>query len=256
MAVDDWIAALQARHRSALTNAEFLKAVRALSARYVERRPELPGRSALDSAGKRAAFAAFYAPLHFLTTREIVRALRPPPIAALVDLGCGTGVTSAAWALEHSVRPTLFGVDTHAWAVEEARRTWLELGLRGEARRADLGRALERLGRRRAHGIVAGWAVNELSKTARDALLPRLLAAAEHGNAVLVVEPIAGAATPWWNDWAGAFTAAGGRADRWKFDVELPPALRALDEAAGVRREGLSAKSLWIDQVRQRSETL
>ena len=57
--VDAWVEALQVRHRANLTTPEFLKAVRALSARYVERRAELPDRSPIDSAGKRSAFAAF-----------------------------------------------------------------------------------------------------------------------------------------------------------------------------------------------------
>ena len=52
--VHDWLGALVARHTSTLSRAEFLKAVRALSARYVERRQELPRRSPVDSAGKRA----------------------------------------------------------------------------------------------------------------------------------------------------------------------------------------------------------
>jgi hypothetical protein len=79
MSPADWIDTLQTRHRAALTSSEFLKAVRALSARYVERRSTLRDRSPLDSAGKRAAFAAFYAPLHFLTAREIVRAIARGP---------------------------------------------------------------------------------------------------------------------------------------------------------------------------------
>ena len=84
---------------------KFLKAVRALSARYVERRAGLADRSPLDSAGKRAAFAAYYAPLHFLTTREVVRAsgaASADSIDRILDLGCGTGAASAAWALEQS----------------------------------------------------------------------------------------------------------------------------------------------------------
>src|SRR6185503_19840169 len=60
-----WLRALEQRHLANLTRQEFTRAVRALSARYVERRGQLPDRSLLDSAGKRAAFALFYAPLHF-----------------------------------------------------------------------------------------------------------------------------------------------------------------------------------------------
>src|SRR5262245_11508427 len=103
--LDSWLDALIARHTADLAPPQFFKAIRALSARYVESRGQLPDRSPIDSAGKRAAFAAFYAPLHFFTAREIVRALAAdmPELRALqtvVDLGCGTGVTSAAWAVE------------------------------------------------------------------------------------------------------------------------------------------------------------
>ena len=58
-------------------------------------------RGALDSAGKRAAFALFYAPLHFIAVTEVIRALatsREAP-ATILDLGCGTGAAGAAWAL-------------------------------------------------------------------------------------------------------------------------------------------------------------
>jgi hypothetical protein len=57
----------------------------------------------LDSAGKRAAFAAFYAPLHFLTMRAIVQELvvaDSTPVThidTIVDLGCGTGVAGGRW---------------------------------------------------------------------------------------------------------------------------------------------------------------
>src|SRR5262245_7039463 len=63
--VTAWLDALVARHTANLSPPQFFKAIRALSARYVESRGRLPDRSPVDSAGKRAAFAAFYAPLHF-----------------------------------------------------------------------------------------------------------------------------------------------------------------------------------------------
>jgi methylase of polypeptide subunit release factors len=155
--IDEWVAALQTRHRASLTTPEFLKAVRALSARYVERRSELASRSPLDSAGKRAAFAAFYAPLHFLTVREIVRALAATQVARIVDLGCGTGAASAAWARDDEAKPPddavlgagrrvlLSGIDSNAWAVDECRWNWRQLGARGDVRRGDLVRAAESL---------------------------------------------------------------------------------------------------------------
>src|SRR5258705_7503583 len=96
--VEAWYAALEARHLATLTFPEVRRALQALSSLYVERRDRLvPGR-ALDGAGKRAAFAMFYGPLHFLIVREIVRDLRAaePPLVRVVDLGCGTGVAGAA----------------------------------------------------------------------------------------------------------------------------------------------------------------
>jgi SAM-dependent methyltransferase len=242
--VDGWIAALQTRHRGALTNPEFLKAVRALSARYVERRGSLPDRSPLDSTAKRAAFAAFYGPLHFLTVARIVDAIGAASgaIDVIGDLGCGTGVSSAAWALAFPTPPRVVGVDVHAWALDEAAWTWQTLRLSGRARRADVARA--RLDD--AHAIVAAWSVNELDHRARAQLLARLIGAASRGASVLIVEPIGRRVTPWWPEWSTAFEAAGGRSDEWRFESPLPPVLAALDEAAGFRRDALSAKTLWL----------
>src|SRR5215210_6798605 len=70
-----WIAALEARHLADLTFPEVSRALRALSSAYVERRQRLAEGAALAGAGKRAAFALFYGPLHYLLIREIVQAL-------------------------------------------------------------------------------------------------------------------------------------------------------------------------------------
>jgi hypothetical protein len=250
--VDGWIAALQTRHRGALTNPEFLKAVRALSARYVERRGSLPDRSPLDSAAKRAAFAAFYGPLHLLTVASIVEAIGAASgaIEVIGDLGCGTGVSSAAWALAFPTPPRILGFDVHTWALDEAAWTWRTLRLEGRTRRTDVLRArLDGLG-----ALVAGWSVNELDHHARTDLLGRLIGAASHGASVLIVEPIGHRATPWWADWAAAFAEAGGRSDEWRFDAPLPPVLADLDEAAGFRRDALSAKTLWLSRGRRATD--
>jgi hypothetical protein len=63
-----WLRELEDRHFADLKFAEVTRALRALSMSYVERRLEGKPRGALDSAGKRAAFALFYAPLHFDTS--------------------------------------------------------------------------------------------------------------------------------------------------------------------------------------------
>ena len=104
---DRWMAELEARHFADLTFPEVSRALRALSSAYVERRQRLAEGAALAGAGKRAAFALFYGPLHYLLIREIVAALPgasgdgPADVAGqptLVDLGCGTGAAGAGWA--------------------------------------------------------------------------------------------------------------------------------------------------------------
>src|SRR4051794_23715095 len=129
--LDVWLAALDKRHLADLTPSETARALRALSSCYVERRQKLASGGALDSAGKRAAFALFYAPLHFLVTRAIVRSLDGSrQIAHLLDLGCGTGSAGAAWALECEAC-AIRGIDRHPWAVAEANWTYGVLDLGG-----------------------------------------------------------------------------------------------------------------------------
>ena len=146
-----WIAALEARHLSNLRVPEVTKALRALSSAYVQRRRDgLP--RAMGSTGKRAAFALFYAPLHFLATSLVVRALEAevPPPRAILDIGCGTGAAGAAWAMAAGRTSSVAGIDRHPWAVEEARWNYRQLGLDGRARRSDVARLpRSRRGRRR-----------------------------------------------------------------------------------------------------------
>src|SRR5580765_6632098 len=68
-----WLQALEARHFSDLTFQEVARSLRALSSTYVERRGGIRKGAALSGAGKRAAFALFYGPLHYLLVREIVQ---------------------------------------------------------------------------------------------------------------------------------------------------------------------------------------
>jgi hypothetical protein len=236
-----WFAALERRHLEVLEFREVRKALQSLSSLYVERRGRLGTGAALETAGKRAAFALFYGPLHFLLLRSIVRELNAgaPPPRAILDLGCGTGVAGAAWALECTPPPALEGIDVSGWATGEARWTYGRLGLEGKARRDDLARVA--LGGRET-GVVAAFTVNELDAAARDALRARLL---DGDGPVLVVEPLARAVVPWWNEWEAAFRAAGGRADEWRFRAELPPTLKLLDRAAGLDHAQLTARSLF-----------
>lgn len=242
--VSIWLSALEKRHLVNLTPSETARALRALSSCYVERRSKLAQGGALDSAGKRAAFALFYGPLHFLVTREIVRAIdRARYVAQILDLGCGTGAAGAAWAVE-SDRCTINGLDRHPWAVSEANWTYRIFGIGGYAGQGDLDRAPIR--GRRGHGILAAYTVNEISEDTRSGLLPRLVDAHERGAHVLIIEPIAKRLATWWSHWAEAFSAAGGRADEWRFAVELPKLQRQLGRAAGLDPRELTARSLWM----------
>jgi hypothetical protein len=219
------------------------RALRALSSCYVERRSRLAEGGALETAGKRAAFALFYAPLHFLTTARIVSALTiAVPLREVLDLGCGTGAAGAAWAL-HSTAARITGFDRHPWAVAEANWTYRVFGLRGRALRQDLARV--RLEAFAGLGILAAFTVNELPDDLRAAWLARLLDAHARGAAVLVIEPIARRMAPWWRSWEESFVAAGGRADEWRFDEPLPPRQRELARSAGLNPRELTARSLF-----------
>jgi hypothetical protein len=240
--VSAWLLALEARHLAVLTPSEAARALRALSSCYVERRAKLVRGGALDTAGKRAAFALFYAPLHFLVTREVVRALdESAAIDRLVDLGCGTGAAGAAWAL-HCAVGAVHGVDRNPWAVAEANWTYRQLALTGHAVQSDLERTVLR--GREGSAILAAYTVNELPDAAREALLPRLIEAHASGARILVIEPIARRLTTWWGGWEKVFAASGGRADEWRFAVPLPERQRQLGRAAGLDPRELTARTL------------
>lgn len=253
MATDDvredrfhaWVRALDERHLADLTPSEIARALRALSSCYVERRSRLAGGKALDTAGKRAAFALFYAPVHFLICRFIVRALglAGERLAEIQDLGCGTGVAGAAWALE-APAGRVAGLDRHPWAVKEASWTYRQFGIDGRAIQQDA--AHFQSSRRRPSGIIAAYTINELPDQVRDRVRAELLRAATGGARVLVVEPIARRMAPWWAEWQAAFVSAGGRADDWRFPAVLPERQRQLAKAAGLNPTELTARSLFV----------
>lgn len=240
--LDTWLAALEARHLADLRPAEVARALRALSSAYVERRARLSAGAALDGAGKRAAFALFYGPLHFLLVSHVVRALGAAPAGPILDIGCGTGVAGAAWALAVDPPPAVVGVDRHPWAVAEARWTYRTLGVDGTARQTDVGRLDAR---RQPGAVIAAYVVNELPADQRAALLGRFVAWAEGGAAVLVVEPIARAVAPWLDAWAPVAQRAGGRSDEWRVAADLPAGVRRLARAAGLDHAELTARSLY-----------
>jgi hypothetical protein len=243
---DSWFAALQRRHLATLSLGEIRRALMALSSLYVERRGRLAEGAALEGEGKRAAFALFYGPIHFLAIRGIVRALglHSPPLRRILDLGCGTGVAGTAWALECGGRPRLQGIDRSGWAVGEALWTYHEFGLAGGARRGLLDDVRVA---RPGDAILAAFAINELSDAQRSQVLDRFLLLARQGVRILVVEPIARRGFPWWREWSESFLSAGGREDAWRFAAQLPETLRLLSKASGMHHDAITAKSLWLD---------
>jgi methyltransferase family protein len=241
-----WIAALEARHLADLTFPEVSRALRALSSAYVERRARLADGAALSGAGKRAAFALFYGPLHHLLIRHIVRELPAARecLPMVIDLGCGTGASGSAWADACRARPRVVGIDRHPWALGEASATYRSFGLTAQTRQGDV--ATGQLPKGPAC-ILAAFTVNELPDDARDGMLRRLLERASQGDRVLVVEPIARFVARWWSGWRQAFEQAGGRADEWRFRAELPAIVKKLDRAAGLDHREITGRSLWLD---------
>jgi hypothetical protein len=252
-AVARWIDDLQARYLRHLTPAEVARALRALSATYVERRARLSGRGAFDSAGKRAAYALYYAPRRYLTIRHVIETLDSDGTAGtVVDVGCGTGAAGAAWAASAPARMHVIGLDSHPWALDETRATLRALGLRGEVRRLDVAAdRLQRLVASRPSGddrrrVVLSYVANELTDATRAGLLPVLLDAAGTGTRVLVVEPLSRRTSPWWPRWVQAIIAAGGRADEWRLTLQPPPIVTRLGAAAGLDPVEATCRTLWL----------
>lgn len=237
-----WVEALEKRYLSDLTFQEARRALQALSTIYTSKRDRLAKGAALEGRGKRAAFAFFYGPLHFMLVQRVALELglaKSAP-AHIVDVGCGTGVGGAAWAILCSPVPPIAGLDVDPWALAEARWTYGHFGITAQTQKvsADNGRFPD------GSGIIAAYAVNELDDAARGRMLTALLSARERGCRALIVEPIAKTTSPWWPEWASAFKDAGGRDDEWSFPAELPARLRLMDKAAGLRHDRLKARTL------------
>jgi hypothetical protein len=249
-----WIAALEERHLADLTFPEVSRGLRALSFSYVEGRTTARNsrgavQGALSGAGKRAAFALFYGPLHYMFVDRVVARLDTPTndrrgsSRTLIDLGCGTGAAGAAWAVRGRIERVL-GIDRNAWALAEAAQTYRRFGLRAEMRKGDVGRV--RLPKGPA-ALLAAFVLNELPEPERETLLHVLLQRARTtGDPILIVEPIARSIAPWWDKWAGVFAQAGGSSAEWRFSVELPAVLRKLDRAAGLSHRELTGRTLWL----------
>ena len=70
-----WYDALEKRHLGNLTFQEVRRSVQALSKIYVQNRERLEDGAVLNGAGKRAAFALFYAPIHLLFLEQVIESL-------------------------------------------------------------------------------------------------------------------------------------------------------------------------------------
>jgi len=242
-----WLLETEQRHLADLTFPQLSSGLRALSSTYVERRKRLGEGAALNGAGKRAAFALFYGPLHFLLVRAIVQAL-PGALhetATLVDLGCGTGAAGAAWASACDQAPRVVGIDRHPWALGEAARTYRGFGLTARTVKGDIASVALPKG---PASIVAAFALNELTDASRDGLMQVLLERVAGGDRLLVVEPVAGFVARWWDRWRASIEQMGGRADEWRFRIELPAIVAKLDRAAKLDHRELTARSLWLSR--------
>lgn len=249
-AFDAWLADTVRRHSRVLEFREIRRGVQAVSALYVQRREgaDLAAR-AIEGRGKRAALATFYAPLHFLTAHHLLAGLGPARLGAVtrvLDLGCGTGAAGAAaaatFAAAGAAAPRIVAIDRSGFALAEARATYAAFGLAARTARGALPAALPAAGA--GDLLVAGWAVNELDEGARAGLLERLRRALGAGARLLLLEPLAGPATPWWRAWADALAGCGVDEPREKLRVALPDWLARLDAAAGLDHRVLGARVL------------
>lgn len=243
-----WFEALERRHLEHLSFPEVRRAVQAISSLYVERRDRLNSASPFSGAGKRAAFAMFFGPLHFLLVREIIQALGAviPNGAQLLDLGCGTGVSGAAWAGGLDWQPKLLGIDRNSWALQECKWTYQQFRLRGMVKNADLSKV--RIPAQTA--VIAAFTLNELDAPTRERFRKDFIRNATSGMPALIIEPIARRANVWWDDWAAEWKRLGGRGDEWRFRVELPERLALMDRAAGLDHRELTGRSLWLPPAR------
>ncbi len=235
----------EAAGREPLTFPEIRRGVRALSARYVEGRGEHGVAGALAGAGLRAAFASYSAPLHFLPAFAAAHTLPAAwraEVRRVIDLGAGTGAVGAALAFATGGTPVL-ALDRASWALAEARRSFATLGVVGRTRRAELPAGVPHL---RADDLVcAGFVLNECRPALRERLLRLLARALAAGTRVLVLEPLARGAAPWWDEAAAALARAGAESALLKYSIERPDWIARLDTAAGLDHREIGARALW-----------
>lgn len=244
--LEQWVASEAELALRDLRFSDVRRAVQALSMLYVQKRARggLDKRAG-DGAGKRAAFASYYAPLHFIGAAVAGSALGLQGcsgVREVVDLGCGTGAVGAAIArlLPGAARVT--GVDANAGAVSVCRRTFSALGVRGRARVGRLPSAMPRL--RAADLVVAGWSLNELGPEERDAVLDDVSTGVSRGCGLLVLEPLSTRVVPWWPQLIARFPGAA--VAELRVPVTRPPWIARLDEATRLDHRDATCRALWV----------
>ncbi len=239
-----YLDALLERHLKDLKFAEVTRALRALSAGYVEKREEGGVTRALDGRGKRAAFALYYGATHFLVTEALVRefdlGFEPGGRRTILDLGCGTGVCGAAWALS-SGEAEVTGADRSSFALHEARWMYRILRIPGHTSRS-ITEALEPA--RRPDAVVIGWTLNELDDEKRDRIAARLLPWILKGTRLLVIEPVSKRVTPWWDGWASRFPKDRCSVVEKRLRLDLPPKIALLARSAGLSTDATVVRVL------------
>jgi hypothetical protein len=240
-----YLEALLDRHFKDLKFGEVTRALRALSAAYVEKRDQGGLARALDGRGKRAAFALYYGASHLLATQALVRELglgfegsgRP----TILDLGCGTGVCSTAWALCSADPTSVVAADRSSFALHEARWTYRMLGIQAETHRSIM-ETLETI--RRPDGIVIGWTLNELDDERRDRIAARILPWVARGSRLLVIEPVSRSVAPWWEVWVKRFPPGRCTVLEKKLRLSLPPKIALLARSAGLSTDATVVRVL------------
>ncbi len=241
---EKYLAALLGRHLKDLKFSEITRALRALSAGYVEKREEGGLARALDRRGKRAAFALYYGATHFLATQALVRDLdlgfasgRP----TILDLGCGTGVCGAAWALGGSATAQVIGADRSSFALHEARWAYQTLRLKGETSQS-ISEILDSI--RRPEGVAIDWTLNELDDEKRALIAARIQPWIAKGTRLLVVEPVSKRVAPWWDEWTARFPKDSCSVLEKKLRLDLPPKIALLARSAGLSTDATVVRVL------------